>query len=302
MAGGKVVKLDRVIFENIADEQTAIAALQAGEIDFYELPPHDLLDQLEKDTNIDHPGAQQARPHRLDAAQLPASALQQSGCAPGDAPPRQAGRRDARDVRAIRNHGRPAAPTSPAARRWRTTSTPTGSRAARTSPRRRSCSPKAGYDGQPVVVLQATNHYLDNPAGLFAAQWLRQAGINVDLAAIDWGALVTRRAVKKPPAEGGWNIFFTTVAGSTLRQPDRLRRPRGQRRQGLVRLADERDARGAARQMGDRADARGAQGDRARAAGERLGLRAAPLSSASGSPAARTSRPGRMPEIGRRGT
>ena len=78
---------------------------------------------------------------------------------------------------------------------------------------------KAGYDGKPVVVLQATDHYLANPAGLLAAQWLRQAGINVDLAAMDWGALLTRRAVKKPPAEGGWNIFSTTVTGITFADP-----------------------------------------------------------------------------------
>ena len=78
---------------------------------------------------------------------------------------------------------------------------------------------KAGYDGKPVVVLQATDHYLANPAGLFAAQWLRQAGINVDLAAMDWGALLTRRAVKKPPAEGGWNMFSTTVTGITFSDP-----------------------------------------------------------------------------------
>ena len=42
LAGGKVVKVDRVIWENIGDEQTAMAALQAGEIDFYETPPLDL--------------------------------------------------------------------------------------------------------------------------------------------------------------------------------------------------------------------------------------------------------------------
>ena len=78
---------------------------------------------------------------------------------------------------------------------------------------------KAGYDGRPVVVLQATDHYLANPAGLFAAQWLRQAGVNVDLAAMDWGALVSRRAVKKPPAEGGWNLFSTTVTGITFADP-----------------------------------------------------------------------------------
>ena len=52
MAGGKVVKLDRVIFENIADEQTALSALQAGEIDFYEVPPQDLIDDLKKDKNL----------------------------------------------------------------------------------------------------------------------------------------------------------------------------------------------------------------------------------------------------------
>jgi peptide/nickel transport system substrate-binding protein len=78
---------------------------------------------------------------------------------------------------------------------------------------------KAGYDGKPVVVLQATDHYLANPAGLFAAQWLRQAGINVDLAAMDWGALVSRRAVKKPPAEGGWNIFSTTLTALSCADP-----------------------------------------------------------------------------------
>ena len=78
---------------------------------------------------------------------------------------------------------------------------------------------KAGYDGSPVVVLQPTDHYLANPAGLLTAQWLRQAGVNVDLAAIDWGAVLNRRAVKKPPAEGGWNIFSTTATGVAFSDP-----------------------------------------------------------------------------------
>jgi peptide/nickel transport system substrate-binding protein len=34
------------------DAQTAVAALQSGEIDFYEVPPTDLLPQLEGDKNI----------------------------------------------------------------------------------------------------------------------------------------------------------------------------------------------------------------------------------------------------------
>src|SRR5258708_24600701 len=52
IAGGKVVKVDRVIFINMPDAQTAVAALQAGEIDFYEIPPTDLMGQLESDQNI----------------------------------------------------------------------------------------------------------------------------------------------------------------------------------------------------------------------------------------------------------
>ena len=78
---------------------------------------------------------------------------------------------------------------------------------------------KAGYDGRPVVVLQAVEHYLVNPAALFFGQWLRQAGVNVDLAASDWGMVVNRRAVKKPPSEGGWNIFSTASTGLGFSNP-----------------------------------------------------------------------------------
>ena len=42
IAGGKVVKVDRVVFLNMPDAQTAVNAVQAGEIDFYEIPPIDL--------------------------------------------------------------------------------------------------------------------------------------------------------------------------------------------------------------------------------------------------------------------
>ena len=110
---------------------------------------------------------------------------------------------------------------------------------------------KAGYDGKPVVVLQATDHYLANPAGLFAAQWLRQAGINVDLAAMDWGALLTRRAVKKPPAEGGWNIFSTTVTGITFADPISFTGQAANGEKAWFGWPTNRAAGAAAQQMGD---------------------------------------------------
>ncbi len=48
---------------------------------------------------------------------------------------------------------------------------------------------------------------------------LRQAGVNVDLQAMDWGTLITRRASKEPIDKGGWNIFFTWFIGADLANP-----------------------------------------------------------------------------------
>ena len=52
LAGGKVVKVDRVEWIWIPDVQTQVAALQNGEIDMIEAPGHDLLPLLGKDKNI----------------------------------------------------------------------------------------------------------------------------------------------------------------------------------------------------------------------------------------------------------
>jgi peptide/nickel transport system substrate-binding protein len=35
----------------------------------------------------------------------------------------------------------------------------------------------------------------------------------VDYQATDWGSVVQRRALTKPPAEGGWNLFITGFSG-----------------------------------------------------------------------------------------
>src|ERR1700744_2102028 len=51
-SGGKVVKVDRVEWITMADAQTAVNALQAGDIDFMEAPPFDLLPVLEGNPDI----------------------------------------------------------------------------------------------------------------------------------------------------------------------------------------------------------------------------------------------------------
>mgnify|MGYP002712306312 FL=1 len=51
-AGGKVVKVDRVEWVTMADAQTAMNALQSGDIDFVENPSFDTLSILEADKDI----------------------------------------------------------------------------------------------------------------------------------------------------------------------------------------------------------------------------------------------------------
>ena len=48
---------------------------------------------------------------------------------------------------------------------------------------------------------------------------MKKLGLNVEVAASDWGTLVTRRASKKPIDEGGWNVFGTGWVGADQLDP-----------------------------------------------------------------------------------
>src|SRR3546814_13778537 len=75
------------------------------------------------------------------------------------------------------------------------------------------------YDGTPVTILQATDIPVLNAAALVTAQSLRDAGFEVDLQAMDWATVTSRRAVKEPPGKGGWNIFYTWTLAADLLTP-----------------------------------------------------------------------------------
>lgn len=72
---------------------------------------------------------------------------------------------------------------------------------------------EAGYNGEPIVILATTDHNTITPATQVLIQSMRDAGLNVDAQAMDWGTTVTRRAKKEAPDKGGWNIFVTTTGG-----------------------------------------------------------------------------------------
>jgi peptide/nickel transport system substrate-binding protein len=78
---------------------------------------------------------------------------------------------------------------------------------------------EGGYDGKPIVMLQATNiPYMSNAATVMAEQ-LRGAGMKVDLQPMDWAGVVARRVSQAPSDQGGWDIFFTSGAGPSYSDP-----------------------------------------------------------------------------------
>jgi len=71
----------------------------------------------------------------------------------------------------------------------------------------------AGYAGEKVVLMGATDQPTNYPLAEVAADMLKRVGVNVDYQATDWGMVVQRRALTKPPADGGWNMFCTGFSG-----------------------------------------------------------------------------------------
>ena len=73
---------------------------------------------------------------------------------------------------------------------------------------------KAGYQGEKVVLMVGHRPAdAENALSEVAADMLKRVGMNVDYQATDWGTVVQRRALTKPPAEGGWNLFCTGFSG-----------------------------------------------------------------------------------------
>jgi peptide/nickel transport system substrate-binding protein len=218
LSGGKVAKLDRVVWDNVADEQTALAALRAGEVDFMELPPLDLIDQLEQDNNIhvevlnktgnvgfmrlnflhppfDNQKARQAMLYLINQPDIMKSTFG-SG-------------KYWRTVKSLFAEDTPMANDENTG--W-FKEQPNIAKATQ-------LFKDAGYDGRPVILLQATNFAFMNNAPQLMAQWMRQAGVNAQLAASDWGGVITRRAVKEPDDKGGWDTFTTYASAAGMANP-----------------------------------------------------------------------------------
>ncbi len=77
----------------------------------------------------------------------------------------------------------------------------------------------AGYNGERVVLLAATDFPVLKAMADVTADMFKRAGMNIDYQATDWGSVVTRRAKKDPVEQGGWSAFCTAWAGTDHLNP-----------------------------------------------------------------------------------
>ena len=77
----------------------------------------------------------------------------------------------------------------------------------------------AGYNGERVVLMAATDFPVLKAMADVTADMMTRAGMNVDYISTDWGSVVTRRAKKEPVEQGGWSAFCTAWAGTDHLDP-----------------------------------------------------------------------------------
>lgn len=216
-SGGKIAKVDKVIWTYFPDQTTAMNALMAGEVDFFEQPSPDLAPLIATNPDItveiNDPlgGIGFARFNHL----LPPF---------DDADVRRAA------IMAMNQEDYMAAAVGDPVY-WRTCysvypcGTPleneAGSEVMKTASveAAKEALAKTGYDGTPVVIMQPTDIPLLSAFSLVTAEKLRNAGFTVDMQAMDWSTLTSRRASREPVENGGWNLFHTWWIGADVIDP-----------------------------------------------------------------------------------
>src|SRR5499433_408880 len=207
-AGAKVAKVDRVEWIYIPDSATAAAAINAGEVDWWEQMPPDLIPVLAKNKdvkveNIDPLGSigllrfnfmyppfnnQMMREALLYVIDQNDYVL---GIA-GDA-----------------KNGHPCYS-------YFTCGTPLASEVAaapmkgkRDFDKAKQLIKEAGYKGEKIVIIDATDQPIVHSQSLLTVETLKKLGLNAEVQAGDWGTLITRQTSKEPVDKGGWSIFHT---------------------------------------------------------------------------------------------
>jgi peptide/nickel transport system substrate-binding protein len=216
-SGGKIAKVDRVEWTYFPDQSTAMNALLAGEIDYFEQPANDLVPILSANPDvvveINDPlgNIGFARFNSLlppfDNAEVRRAAImamkQEDYMAAG-----VGDQQFWKTCYSVYPCGTPLANEA-------------GSEVIKTADIDKAAEAlkASGYDGTPVVIMQPTDIPLLSAFSLVTAEKLRQIGMTVEVQAMDWSTLTSRRAKRDPVSDGGWNMFHTWWIGADVIDP-----------------------------------------------------------------------------------
>lgn len=218
LAGGKNILVDRIEWVIMPDPATAAAALQNGEVDWWETPLADLVPVLKghKDINVDigdplgNVGAFRMNHlfppfNNVKVRQAVLTALNQEDY-----------------MRAVVGDDDKLWKPLPG---FFTPGTPLYTEEGGDILKKRNVAEakkllaEAGYKGEPVVCVVAQDMAATKSMGDVTAALLKSIGMNVDFVATDWGTVGSRRAQKTPPGQGGWSMFHTWHAGADCTNP-----------------------------------------------------------------------------------
>jgi peptide/nickel transport system substrate-binding protein len=212
-AGPKIVHFDRVVWTFVPDPSTAAAALQRGEVDWWENPQLDLVPQLKADKNLVvkvldrtgeigclrfnhlHPPFNNPAVRRVVATAFDQKEVMTAVA--GSVP------------EVMQTDVGIFVPGTPMAN---DVGVEVG-RGPKDYAKIRKELEAAGYKGERIVVLAATTIPSIFAMAQVASDVLQKIGMNVDFQALEWGAVVGRRASKEPNDKGGWNTFYTWLGG-----------------------------------------------------------------------------------------
>jgi len=218
LAGGHVVNVDKVRWVAMPDSMTSINALKSGEIDYIEQAPYDLLSLVEADPDlkiiksIPQGGVPVMRINHVQppfdnklVRQAALAAIDQEQIMKANIG------NDEYYTHCGSVYGCDTQYGTDAGTEDLIKANPEKSKAL---------LEEAGYDDTPVAILQPTD--FANAGGSFVpviAQELREGGFKVDIKAMDWQTVGSRRTSQKPVSEGGWNIFTTYITLTDLADP-----------------------------------------------------------------------------------
>lgn len=219
-AGAKVAHFDRVEWTTMTDHGTAVSAMQAGEMDWWESTPADLRPLVQRAANLvlevkdpygwmgvlrfNHLQKPFDNVRLRRAILLAANQPDFLSAAAGDGGPAW------RACRAYFPCGAPGV-------------TETAGTAAMPMPEDLTAAKKAiaeaGYSGERIALLVPTDIHHHNAFGQVSADLLRRLGMNVDFQAMDWGTMIQRITNRGPVEKGGWSLFHTAGSNVTMASP-----------------------------------------------------------------------------------